>query len=86
MKMGLLSRSPGLRKAGQSATDPSSSSRFFSGAGELRVLEQVSDCLFHHLAINNRDGRGQWNVLGTDLHTVPSVTALVNSTIARHYV
>jgi hypothetical protein len=34
-------------------SDASSSSRFFSRAGEFRLLEQISDCVVHHLAINN---------------------------------
>jgi hypothetical protein len=62
----------------------SSPPRFFSSAGEFRFLEQVSDCLLHHFAINNGNGCRQWNVLRADLHTVPGVTALVNSTIAHH--
>jgi hypothetical protein len=69
----------------QSSTPLASSfPRFFSRAGELRFLEQVSNGLLHYLAINNGNGCRQWNVLGTDLHTVPGVTALVDSTIAHH--
>ena len=62
----------------------SSFSRFLSRAGELRLVEQVSDSLFHHLAIDDGDRCRQRNMFGADLYTVPSVTALVNSTIAHH--
>jgi len=69
----------------QSSTPLASSfPRFFSRAGELRFLQQVSNGLLHDLAINNGYGCCQWNVLGADLHTVPGVTALVDSTIAHH--
>ena len=64
--------------------------RYFSGMnlrseskyGAL-LPEKVSKSLLHHLAANLRNGSGEGNLFGANLHTVLRVAAFLNATIAH---
>ena len=45
--------------------------------------EQIAKRLLHHFAANFSDGRGEWNVFGTNLYAVLRVAAFLNSADAH---